>query len=144
MPHFSMLVQTEANAGLDDGNMVHARVIEIIFCIFLTYPIIYQLGTVYYCTNHPSNTISSLTLKCYVGFQKVTSEPLEHSDFVYHQGHTCIPPYKNRQNLDYLQIEIIKVNPLRNKVIVFTTVCGPSKKKNCTTYLSALYYCLNY
>ena len=48
MPHFSMLVQTEANAGLDDGNMVHARVIEIILCIFLTYPIIYQLGTVYY------------------------------------------------------------------------------------------------
>ena len=34
------------------------------------------MGPVYYCPGHPSNTISLGAFKCYVGFQRVTSEIL--------------------------------------------------------------------
>ena len=39
------------------------------------------MGPVYYFASHTFNTISSGALKYYVGFQKFTSEPLEHPDF---------------------------------------------------------------
>ena len=39
--------------------------------------------TVYHCPGNPSNTISSGDPKFYPGFQKVTSEHLEHCDLIY-------------------------------------------------------------
>ena len=57
------------------------------------------------------NTISSGALKFYVGFQKVTSEPLEHSDFVYPQGRSWISTYQNQDNLDHLQMQIYQSQP---------------------------------
>ena len=58
----------------------------------------------YYCPSHPSNTISSGSIKFYVTFQKVTSEPLENCDFVDPQGRYRRSTYKTQNNLDYLQI----------------------------------------
>ena len=66
---------------------------------------------VYYFPGHPLNNISSGTLKLYVGCQKVTSEPIDHCDFVDPQGRYWRSPYHNQNNLDYLQIENFKVNP---------------------------------
>ena len=53
---------------------------------YTNYTIIYKVGTVYFCPSNPSNTISMVALKCYVSFQKVTSDPLEYYDFVEPQG----------------------------------------------------------
>ena len=51
---------------------------------------------VYYCTVHSSNKISSGSLKLYVGFQKVTSEPIEHCYFVEPQGHSLRSPNRTQ------------------------------------------------
>ena len=59
------------------------------------------MGPVYYCTGHPSNTISLGAPKFYVCSQKDTSEPLEHCDFVYPQGCSWISPYQTHHNLEY-------------------------------------------
>ena len=61
-------------------------------------------------------------------FKKVTSEPLEHCDFVDPQGPSWWSPYKTCNNLDYLQIEVVKINPHREKNLVVPTVCGFSKQ----------------
>ena len=82
MSHFSMFVPTNANVKLANENTVNAQGIGIIFCRFPNFPIIYPVVPVYYCAVHPSNTILSDALKFYVGFQKVTSEPLEHCNFL--------------------------------------------------------------
>ena len=84
------------------------------------------MGIVYYFPGRPLNTISSGALKCCVGFQKVTSEPPEHCDFVDPQGCSWISTYRTQKNLEYLKIEVVKVNPTRNKHIVFATICGLS------------------
>ena len=81
MSHFSMFVPTKATMKMADENTGHAQAIGIILCRFPNCSIIYPAVTVYYCTGHPSNTISSGDLKFYVGFQTVTSEPIEHCDF---------------------------------------------------------------
>ena len=83
---------------------------------------------VYYCLGHPYKTISSGDLKFYAGFKKVTSEPLEHCDFVDPQGRSWRPRYQNNNNLDYLQLEIVKINTKRDKNIVVPTLCGLSKQ----------------
>ena len=83
---------------------------------------------VYYYPGQPSNNISLSALKFCIGFQKVTSEPLEHSDFVDPQGRFSRSPYQTQNNLEYLQIETFKVNPQRNSNIVVPTVCALSKK----------------
>ena len=93
MSQFSMFVPTKATVKLSNVNTVHAQVIGIILCLFTNYFIIYPVGSVYYCPGHPFDTISSGALKFYVGFQKVTYEPLEHCDFVDPQGRYWIPPY---------------------------------------------------
>ena len=66
---------------------------------------------VYYYVFHSSNTISSGDIKCYVGFQNFTYEPLEHCDRIDRKRFSLISPYQTRNNLDYLQIEILKVTP---------------------------------
>ena len=65
---------------------------------------IYPVGIVYYHPGHPSNTISSDALKLYVGFLKVTYEPLEHCYFVDPQGRPWISPYQAQKHIYYLQI----------------------------------------
>ena len=128
MSHFSMFVPTKANVKFDNWNMVHAQVIGIIFCQFPVFPIIYMVVKVHYCPGHPSNTISLVSLEFYSGFQKFTSEPLEHCDFVDPQGRSWRSPYKTLNNLDYLQINIFKVKLQRNRNIVVPTVSMPYQK----------------
>ena len=53
-------------------------------------------------------------------------------------------PYQTQKNLDYLQIEIVKVNPHRDKNIVVPTVCGLSKE-NISQLIHQLFFsCLCY
>ena len=66
--HFSMVVPTKATVKLANGNTGHAQGIGIILCRFPNCAIIYPVGPVYYCTGHPSNTISSGALNFYIGF----------------------------------------------------------------------------
>ena len=127
---------------LANGNMGHAQGIGIILCRFPNCSIIYPVGPVYYCPGNPSDTISLGALKFYVGLQKVTSEPLEHCDLVDPQGRSWRPPYQNQNNLDYLQVEIFKFNPHRDKNFVVPTVCG--LKKSLSTYSSAFLPCIYY
>ena len=82
MSHFSMFVSNKATVKLDNGNTGHAQGIGIIVCRFPNCSIIYPVVPVYYYPGHPYNTISSGALKFYIGFKNVTSEPLEHCDFV--------------------------------------------------------------
>ena len=77
---------------LANGNMVNAQIIGIILCHFINCFVIYPVGLIYYCPGHPYKTISSVALKVYVGFKRVTYEPLEHCDFVDPQGHSWISP----------------------------------------------------
>ena len=106
-----MFVPTKATVKLANGNTGHAQGIGIILCRFPNCSIIYPVGPVYHCPGHPSNTISSDALKFYIGSKKVTSETLEHCDFVDPQGRSWRSPYHTRNNLDYLQLEIVKINP---------------------------------
>ena len=92
-----MFVPTKATVKLVNGNKVHAQGIGIILCRYPKFPIIYLVGTFYYCTCHSSNTISSGALKFYVGFQKVASELLDKCDFVDPQGHYWRPPYQTQK-----------------------------------------------
>ena len=82
------------------------------------------MGTVYYYPGNTYRNISSLSLKLYVCFQKITSEPIEYCDFVDPQGRSCISPYQDQNNVHYLQIQIVKVSPQRNSNIVVPTVCA--------------------
>ena len=123
-----MFVPTKDTVKLAYENTGHAQVIGIILCLFPNCLIIYPVGPVCYFPGHPSNTISSGALKFYIGFKKVKSEPLEHCDFVDPQGSYWRSPYQNRNHLDYLQIEITRINPHRDKNIAVPTVCGISKQ----------------
>ena len=76
MSHFSMFVPAKVSVKLDNGNTVHAQGMGIILCRFPNYSIIYPVVPVYYFPGHPSSTISSSSLKVYVGFQNSISEPL--------------------------------------------------------------------
>ena len=78
--------------------------------------------------SQPSINISAGALKFYVGFQKVASKSLEHCDFVDPQGSSWRSPYQTQNNLDYLQIKIIKVKPQRNSNIVVPTFCALSEQ----------------
>ena len=86
MSQFYIFVPIKATVKLDNWNKKHAQGIGIILCRFPKCSIIYPVGPVYYFTGHPSNTISSSALNFYIGFKKVTYEPLEHFDFVEPQG----------------------------------------------------------
>ena len=52
----------------------------------------------------------------------------EHCFFVDPKGHNWRSPYRTHNNWDYLQIEVFKVNPQRNRDIVVPTVCGISNQ----------------
>ena len=106
-----MFFPTKATVKLDNGNTGHAQGIGIILCHLPNCSIIYPEGSVYYYLGHPYNTISSGALRFYVGFQKFTSEPLEHCDSVQPQVRYWISSYPTQNNIDYLQIENFKVNP---------------------------------
>ena len=136
MSHFYMFVPTKYTVKLDDGNTRHAQGIGIILCRFTNFSIIYLVGPVYYCPGNPSNTISSGALKFYIGFKNVTYESLEHCDFFDPQGCSWRSPHQTCNNLNYLQPEIVKINPHRDKKIVFPTVCGLIKN-SLSTYSSA-------
>ena len=93
MSQLSMFVPTKATVKLANGNTGHAPGIGIILCRFPNCSIIYPVGPVYYCPGQPSNNISPGVLKFYIGFNKVTSEPLEHCDFVDPQIRSWRSPY---------------------------------------------------
>ena len=97
MSHFYIFVPTKATVKLANENIGHAQGIGIILCRFPNCSIIYPVGPVYYCPDHPSNTTPSGALKFYIGFKKVTSEPLEYCDFVDPQGHSWISPYQTQE-----------------------------------------------
>ena len=78
MSNISMFFSTKSTVKLANGNTGHDKVIGAILCHFPNWSIIYPLEPVYYFPCDPSNTISSCALKFYVGFQRITSEPLEH------------------------------------------------------------------
>ena len=126
-----MFVTTKATVKLATGNTGHDQVIGIILFIFPNCSIISPVVPVYYCPDHPYNTISSDDLKFYVGFQKVTSEPIEYCDFVNPQVCSCRSPYQTQNNPDYIQIEIFKVNLHIDRNVVAPTACALSK-----TYLN--------
>ena len=64
----------------------------------------------------------------YILVFKRLSEPLEHCDFFNPQGRSWRSPYQTQNNIDYLQIEIFKVNPHRDNNIVVPTICVLSKQ----------------
>ena len=86
MSHYSIFVPTKSTVKLANGNTGHAQGFGIILCRFSNCSIIYTVRPVYYCPGNPSNTLSSGDLKFYVGFKKVTYEPLEHCDFFEPKG----------------------------------------------------------
>ena len=115
MSHFSMFVPTKATVKLANGNTGHTQGIGIILYRFTNFTIIYSVVPVYYFTGHPYNTISLGDLKFYAGFKNVTYVPLEHCDYV--ESLVCYwrSPYQTKDNLEYLQIEIFKVNLQRTQ-----------------------------
>ena len=116
-----MFVPTKATVKLANRNTGHTQGIGIILGHFTNCTIIYPVGPVYYCPGDPPNTISLGALEFYADFQNVTYEPIEDSDFVYSQGCYWISLYQTQNNLDYLQIEISKVNPQIDRNIFGTT-----------------------
>ena len=76
--------------------------------------------------NNNNNTISLGVLKFYVVIQKVASEAIEYCGF-----NTKFPSriltYYTQNNLDYLKIEIVKVNPQGIGNNVIPTICALSK-----------------
>ena len=81
-----MFFLTKAAVKLAHGKTRNSQGIWIILYCFPNCSTIYPVGPVYYFPGHPSNTISPGDLKFYVGFQEVTSEPLENCGFVDPQG----------------------------------------------------------
>ena len=122
MSHCSIFVPTKATVKLDNGNTGRAQGIRVvIFLSHFTYG-----GVIFYCLGHFPNTISLGSLKLYVSFQKVAYEPLGHCEFVDPQGRSWISPYQTQNNLYYLHIEIVKLNPQRDRNILVLTICDLS------------------
>ena len=111
MSHFSMVVPTKADVKFTNGNMDNSQEIGILLCHFPNCTIIYTVLPVYYCPGHPSNTISLGELKFHLGFQNITSEHIEHCDFVDPQGSSWRSPYQTGKTLDYIQINFVTINP---------------------------------
>ena len=61
-------------------------------------------------------------------FLNVASEPLEHCNLLYPSGCSWVSPYQTHKNLDYLQLEIVNINPHRDKNLVAPTVCVISRQ----------------
>ena len=86
------------------------------------------MGTVYYCPFHSSDTILLGALKCFVWFHRVTSEPSQYYYFVDLKRQSWRYEYLKQNNLEYLYIEFVKVDPHKRKYVVLKIVCGPSKQ----------------
>ena len=143
MSHFSMFVPTKAPVKLANGNTGHAQGIGIILCRFPNCSIIYPVVPVYYCTCHPSNTISSVALKFYIGFKKVKSEPLAHCDFVDPQVGSWRSLHQTRNNLDYLQLEIVKINPQETRILLSQLYVEFQNKLSLNLFISVLVMCIS-
>ena len=124
---FSMFVPTKDTMKIANGNIVQSKGIGMIYWHFTNCSIIYPVGPVYYCPRHSPNTISPVALNVYVGSQKVASEPLEYCDFFDLHGCSWVSHEHTHNNLYYLQIYLVKVNPQRNRNI-FPSVCSLSKQ----------------
>ena len=143
LSYFSMVLPTKANVYLDSFNMGHDQIIGIILCHFQKSPIIYPVGPVYYCPGHPSNTILLDALKFNVGFQKLISETLEYCDLVNPQGRSWRSKYVTQHNLDYLQIEVVKVKPILKKEVVTPNICGLSTPHYIETIPPIFWSCIH-
>ena len=128
MSRFSMFVQTKATVKFYNGNTGHSQGTGVVLCRFPGCSIIYPVGPVYHCPGHPSNTISSGALNFYIGFFLLTYEPLEDCDLVDPQGCSWRSTYHTHNNIDYPQLEIVNINPHRDKNIFVPTFCGLSKQ----------------
>ena len=69
MSPFSIFFPTKATVKLANGNTGHAQGIGIILCCSPNCTIIYLVGQVYYCRDHPTNTISLGGLKFLLVFK---------------------------------------------------------------------------
>ena len=127
MSHFSFFFLTKATIKIDNGNTVHSQDIRKFLYSFPNCSIICTGGPVYYFPGHPSNTISSVSLKFYVGFQKVVSDPLEYCDFVGPQGCSLISPIRLKTINSLFKYKFAKINPQRNMNTVVPTVDSLSK-----------------
>ena len=99
----------------------------LFYFIFLTAPLYIQWDQFIIIQVTLPTTSNQVPSNIMFVLQNVSSEPIEHCDFVDPQGHFGRPPYQTRNNLDYLQIEMIKVNPQRNRNIVVPTLVVISK-----------------
>ena len=100
----------------------------LFYVAFLTFPLYIQWGQfiiVEVTFPTPSHQVPSNFM---LVFQKVTSEPLEHFDFVETQGHSWRSLYQTQNNSDYLQIKIFIFKPQRDSDIVVPTICALSKQ----------------
>ena len=97
------------------------------------------MGPVYYCPGQPYKIISSGELKFYAGFEKVTSKPIEHCDFVDPQGRPWVSPYQNQNNLEYIQIEIVKVKPQRDRNVFSQLSVHFQNKISLSLFISVLF-----
>ena len=133
-----MFVPTKATMKVATGNTGHAQGIGIILYHFTNSSIIYPAEPVYYCIGHLSNTISSVALKFYACFKKVTSEPIEHCDFltlkvIIGDHHTRL-----KTILTIFKYKFVKVNPHIDKIVAVLTVCALSKNKSLNLFISVL------
>ena len=98
MSQFSIFVPTNNTVKSSNGKTGYAQGIGMILFSFTNYVTIYPLGPFYYFPGHPYITIYWVYLKFYVGFQKGTTEPLQHCDFVDPQGSFKRSQYQNQNN----------------------------------------------
>ena len=99
-----MFVPIKTTVKLANGNRGHAQIIGIILCRLTNCSNIYPVVPVYSCPCHPSSTISSGTLKFYVGFQHFKSKTNEHCDFIDPQSYSWVSPYQTQNNPEYIKI----------------------------------------
>ena len=100
----------------------------LFYIVFLTIRLYIQSDQFKYFPDQPSNTISLGTLKICVGSKNVTSKSIEHCDFFDTQGRSWRSPYQTHNNIDYIQLKIVNINPHRDKNVVVPTICGISKQ----------------
>ena len=86
------------------------------------------MGPDHYFPGQHSNTIPSGTLKFYVGFQKVTYEPLENWDFFGPQYFYWRSPYQTQKIYTILKYKFVKFNSQRNRNVFVPTFYALSKQ----------------
>ena len=144
MSHFSMFLPTKATVKLANGNKGNDQGIGIMLCWFHNCSIIYTVGPVYYFPGYRSNTISSGSLKFYVGFQKVTSGPLEHCEFVDTQSRSWRSPYRTQNNINYIKIHFCQSKPSQRQEYCWSNCMWNFKTIRLSAYSSEFWSCLYY